>query len=201
MGDILDLNLKVPIPFTDSKIALGNIDLRKNNEIHPMNQIWRKVGNETQLVAIVDGTGYFQKIGNNEVAASGLGQRMRFYIAFSMPAKQPVATQVTREYNIDGIAFDATDNPVLDIQPETLTFKYKGVVRLKINDNPTVRLQRTHKVFFDKVRTRADGSVQGYIVVETEPISKQGGSINIFVKDVSKSSVFDRDSVPVRVRQ
>jgi hypothetical protein len=82
MGDIMDLNVKVPIPLTDVKIDVGNIDLRKNNEIHPVNQLWRKKGNETQLMAIVDGTGYFQKTGNGEIAASGLNQRMRFYKAF-----------------------------------------------------------------------------------------------------------------------
>src|SRR5690606_25289501 len=38
MGDILDLNMKVPIPLSDEKLSLGNIDLRKNNEIHPINQ-------------------------------------------------------------------------------------------------------------------------------------------------------------------
>jgi hypothetical protein len=82
MCDILSLRLKVPIPLTDAKINFANIYRRANNEIHPINQMWRKVGNETHLVAIVDGTGYFQKIGNNEVAASGLNQRMQFHIAF-----------------------------------------------------------------------------------------------------------------------
>lgn len=185
MGDILDLNAKAPIPFTDSKIELVNIFLRSNNEIHPVNQLWRKVGNETQLIAIVDETGYFQKIGNNEVAASGLYQRMQFYIAFSFPPKLNVMTGSTLVYDINGVGFDFTDNPVLDIQPETLSLKYKGVVRVKVNDNSIVRGQKTHRVFFDKVRTMTNGSVQGYIVVETEPISKQGGSINIFVKDLT----------------
>ncbi|OSZ80581.1 hypothetical protein CAP36_04840 [Chitinophagaceae bacterium IBVUCB2] len=201
MGDILDLNVKVPVPFSDESIALGNIDLRKNNEIHPVNQLWRKTGNEIQLTAIVDGTGYFQKIGNNEVAASGLYQRMQFYIAFSLPGNQPKANQVTREFTINGVAFDFTEHPILDVQPETLTFKYKGNARLVVNNNSFVRNQKTHKVFFDKVRTRADGSVQGYIVVETEPITKPGGSINIFVKDETRSSTHNINTSPVKTRQ
>ncbi len=203
MGDILDLNAKLPVPFTDTKIELVNIDLRNNNEIHPVNQLWKKVGNELQLTAIVDGTGYFEKTGNGEIAASGLYQRMRFYIAFLLPAEQPGFKQPTREYNIDGIAFDATDYPVLDVKPELLTLKYKGATCIKVNDNSLVRLQKTHKVFFDKVRTRADGSLQGYIVVETEPISKKGGSINITVKDLTPPGrpVIPRDKVPVKVKE
>lgn len=203
MGDILDINLKVPIPYTDSKIELGNIDLRKSNEIHPINQLWRKVGNEIQLTAIVDGTGYFQKTGNGEIAASGLYQRMRFYIGFYLPATVVGFKQPTKEYRIDGIAFDATDYPLLDVQPETLTVKYKGETLLKVNDNAVVRLQKTHKVFFDKVRKRTDGSLQGYIVVETEPISKPGGSINIIVKDVTPAgnTVTPTDKMPVKLKE
>ncbi len=200
MADILDLNAKLPIPFTDSKIELVNIDLRNNNEIHPINQLWRRKGNELLLTAIVDETGYFERRGNNEVAASGLGQRMRFYIAFWLPANQP-ATQVTHEFTIDGVGFDFTDYPVSDIQPEFLAFKYNGATRLKVNDNTLIRYQKTHKVFFDKVGKRADGSVQGFIVVETEPIVKPGGSLNITVKQTSKSGVFNNEGVPVRNRQ
>jgi len=189
MGDILDINLKVPIPLTDSKIEITNIDLRKNNEIHPINQMWRKNGDEWQLTAIADGTGYFQKTGNGEVAASGLYQRMRFYIAFTLPATfRPGMGIQMREYHINGAGFEFTSNPPRDVQPETITLKNNGTVRLKINNNSFSRVQRTHKVFFDKVRKRQDGSVQGYIVVETEPINKQGGSVNIFVKEVTVDS-------------
>ena len=185
MADILDINLKVPVPFTDESLDIGNIDLRKANEIHPVNQLWRKNGTETQLIAIADGTGYFQKVSNNEVAASGLNQRMRFYIAFTLPAKLNPVTGSTPVYDINGVGFEFTDNPVVDIQPEMVTLKYNDVVRIKVNDNSFVRLQKTHSVFFDKVRKRANGSVQGYIVVETERITKPGGSINIFVKDLT----------------
>ncbi len=185
MGDILDISLKFPIPFTNAKMELANINVRKSNEIHPINQLWRRIGNEIQLIAIADETGYFQKTGNGEVAASGLNQRMRFYIAFSFPANPDVMTGPTLEYHINGVGFEFTHYPVQDIQPEIITLKNNGVVRVKINDNSFVRAQKTHTVFFEKVRKRADGSLQGYIVVETERITKPGGSINIFVKDVT----------------
>ena len=200
MADILDLNGKAPIPFTNEKIELVNIDLRNNNEIHPINQLWRRKGDELILTAIVDETGYFKIRGNNEVSASGLGQRMSFYIAFLLPANQAV-TSGTREYNVDGVGFDFTDYPVSDIQPVFLTFRYQGSIRLKVNDNMLVRNQKTHTVSFDKVRKRADGSIQGYIIVETEPIVKPGGSINIIVKEMGQNSVIDKDRLPVRERQ
>jgi hypothetical protein len=184
VGDILDLNFKVPVPLTSSSIDLGNIDLRKANEIHPMNQIWRKKGAETILTAVVDGTGYFQKIGNGEIAASGLYQRMRFYMAFLIP---PTDNKLTGKltYDVNGIGFDFTDIPPNDVNPERITLKQNGQERIIINDNTVLRNQRTHKVFFEKVRKRPNGAIQGYIVFETEPINKQGGSINIFVKNVT----------------
>jgi hypothetical protein len=187
MGDILDLNLNVPVPLTAKKVELADIDMRKNNEIHPVNQLWKRKGKEILLTAIVDGTGYFQKIGNGEIAASGLYQRMRFYIAFLLPGNTGGRVlPSTAEFDINGIGFDFTTSPISGtIQPETLILKQNGVVRIKVNDNSVLRNQRTHKVFFDKVRKRANGTVQGYIVVETEPINKQGGSINIIVKNLT----------------
>ena len=104
-------------------------------------------------------------------------------VAFTLPAKLNPVTGSTPLYDINGVGFEFTDNPVVDIQPEMITLKYNDVVRVKVNDNSFVRLQKTHRVFFDKVRKRANGSVQGYLVVETERITKPGGSINIFVKD------------------
>ncbi len=186
MGDILDINLNVPVPLTAKKIELADIDLRKNNEIHPVNQLWKRNGKEILLTAIVDGTGYFQKIGNGEIAASGLYQRMRFYIAFYIPGKVGAGVFASSlEFDINGIGFEFTNNPVNDIQPETLTLKKTGTAVVKINDNSILRNQRTHKVSFDKIRKRTDGAVQGYIVVETEPINKQGGSINIIIKNLT----------------
>lgn len=201
MGDILDLNFKIPIPLTDEKIELGNIDLRKHNEIHPVNQIWRKKGNETQLIAVVDGTGYFQKIGNGEIAASGLGQRMRFYKAFAFPANQPKVNRTTRQVLIDGVGFEFTDYPVSDIKEETLTLKYKGSLLLTVRDNSRVKNQKTHKVFFENVKARPDGTLQGYIVIETEPIMRQGGSINIIVMDDTSGGTHKIDGLPVRTMQ
>jgi len=155
MGDILDLNLKIPIPLTSESIELGNIDLRKHNEIHPVNQLWRKSGNEWQLTAIADGTGYFEKVGNGEIQASGLNQQMRFYIAFLIPGGPATMMNNTiREYDINAVGFEFTDIPAQDIQPETITLKNNGALRLKVNDNSIIRNQRTHKVFLDKVRKR-----------------------------------------------
>ncbi len=201
MGDILDINAKIPIPLTDTKIEVANIDLRNNNEIHPVNQFWVKRGQELDLTSIVDGTGYFQKTGNNEIQASGLNQAMRYYIAFEVPATNTPRTSVMgisplREFDVNGVGFDFSNNAAADIQPQTLTLKYKGVVRIKVNDNSFVRFQHTHHIFFDKMRVRPDGSAQGYIVVETDPIVKQGGSINIFVKETTPQG---NNTVPTRL--
>lgn len=183
MADILDINGKVPIPFTDDKIDLGKIDINTNNEIHPVNQVWYKKGDEIQLIAIADGNGYFDKTGNNEIEASGLNHRMSFYIAFQIPNSRNTATTgiSSYEYDINGIGFDFTNNPAENIQPKTLSLKYNGVERIKINDNSSIKLQKTHEILFDKIRSRSDGSIQGYIIVQTEPIVLQGGSINITV--------------------
>lgn len=205
MGDILDINLNVPIPLTNQRVELADLSLRKNNEIHPINQLWRKSGKEILLTAVVDNTGYFQVKGNREVEASGLNQHMRFYIAFSLPgtsSPRVLVNSPTREYEINGIAFDATDNPVLDIPAETVNLQYKGYDAVKVNLNSLIRLQKTCKVFFDKVRKRANGSIQGYIVVETERISKPGGSFNITVKDLTPDTMPDFHEVtPVRTGQ
>ena len=204
MGDILDINLNVPVPLTNQKVELADISLRKNNEIHPINQLWKKVGKEYQLTAIVDGTGYFQEKGNREIEASGLNQHMRFYIAFTLPGTsnpRVVLNSNTREYDINGVAFDVSDNPVLDVPAETITLKYRGNVAVKVNLNSFVRLQKTCKVFFEKIRKRANGSIQGYMVVETERITRPGGSINITVKDQTPDMPVLHDMTPVRERQ
>lgn len=202
MGDILDLNLNVPVPLTNQRVEIADLNLRKNNEIHPVNQLWRKVGNETHLIAVVDGTGYFQVRGNGEVEASGLNQSMRFYIAFTIPGKsRPGISSGFREYDINGIAFDITDGTLSEIPAETVTLKHRGNVAVKIKANSILRLQKTFNVSFDKVRKRPNGSIQGYIVVETVRITKQGGSINIIVKDQTVDNSPVMDAVPVRERQ
>ncbi|MEO6612081.1 MAG: hypothetical protein ABIT05_02660 [Chitinophagaceae bacterium] len=199
MGDIMDLNFKVPVPLTDTKIDIGNIDLRKSNEIHPINQFWRKVGSETLLTAVVDGTGYFQKIGNGEVAASGLDQDMRFYVAFTLPA--PGIKSLVLTYEINGIGYVFTNYTAQDVNPETISLKQNGIEKLKVTDNSLIRNQKTHTVYFEKIRKRADGSTQGYIVVQTERITRPGGSINIIVKDMTNYGPVNRDRLPVRMRQ
>jgi hypothetical protein len=40
--------------------------------------------------------------------------------------------------------------------------------------------------------------IQGYIVVETEPINKQGGSINIIVKDITVNNSPVGPNVPLK---
>lgn len=199
MGDILDINFKVPIPLTDTKIDIGNINLRNSNEIHPINQFWRKNGKETQLIAVVDETGYFQKTGNGEVAASGLNQDMQFYYAFTLPAPDTKSPLLT--YDINGIGYEFTNSTAQEVQPETLSLKQNGVEKLQVNDNSFLRIQKTHSVYFEKVRKRADGSTQGYIVVQTERITRPGGSINVFIKDATNYGPAIKDRLPVKKRQ
>lgn len=173
MGDILDFSETIPGHYRD------------NNEIHPLNQIWYKKNNETTLIATVDETGYFDKKNNKEIEASGLNQKMRFYVAFEIPSSILNAATTENdclEYQINGVAFKFSDTEVMDIDEKVISLKYKGKEKLKIRDNSFVRLQKTHKIFFDMIKQRANGDIQGYIVVETEKITKPGGSINLFVK-------------------
>jgi hypothetical protein len=195
MADILDIDAKVPIPFTDDNIDLGKLDINTNDEIHPVNQLWYKKGNEIQLIAIADGNGYFEKKSASEIEASGINHTMRFYIAFHIPATIRTNavnnTSGTMEYEINGIGFDFTDNTDAITRTDEYALKYNGVPRIKVHDNSIIKIQKTHSVMFDKVRTRPDGSIQGYIIVETLPIVKKGGSINITVKrsDLSAAGI------------
>jgi hypothetical protein len=192
MADILDIDgidVKIPIPFTNDQIDLSKLDINTNDEIHPINQLWYKNGAEMQLIAIADGNGYFDKTGNGEIEASGLNHTRSFYIAFQIPniSGNTSANGVSNpEYNIDAIGFDFDNNPATAIQTQTFALKYHGDVRIKVNDNSIIKVQKTHSVSFDKVRTRPDGSIQGYIVVETMPIIRRGGSINITVKRIDQ---------------
>ena len=111
---------------------------------------------------------------------------MRFYIAFLLPGQRASAVgSDSLIYEVNGVGFEFTERPFSDVLPQTYVLKSSGDIKVTVKDNSLIRSQRTHKVFFDKIRKRTDGSVQGYIVVETEPINKQGGSINIFVKNLS----------------
>jgi hypothetical protein len=179
-----DANVCVYGPWMADKLDIEGIgpDINFNNEIHPVNQLWYKNGEETRLTAIADGTGYFEKTGNNEIEASGLNHAMRFYLAFQTSRQIRQGGITFSEYDINGIGFDFTNDQANNAPPRTLSFKYNDNVRIKINDNSTINLQKTHSIFLDKVRMRSDGSVQGYIVIETVPIVKRGGSINITVK-------------------
>jgi len=131
MADIIDLNAKVPIPFSSDKIEAVNIDFRNNNEIHPINQMWIKKENETQLVSVVDKTGYFNKDNATESQASGYNQRMRYYLAFEIPPNDVTV----QEYQVNGIGFDFAAHPMTDVATNVITLRYKGRVCLKIDDN------------------------------------------------------------------
>ena len=189
MADILDLHAKIPIPFTDDNIDLGKLDINTNNEIHPVNQLWYKNGNDLQLIAIADGNGYFDKKSNTEIAASGLQLTRSFYIPFLIPNPNsriaPLLGSTSYEYDIDGIGFDFTDITPQKVSAKTYSWKYNGVEVLKIIDNSIIKLQKTHEVAIYKLGTRPDGSIQGYIIVETVPLDLPGGSINITVKKIT----------------
>lgn len=186
MADILDIEGIGVFPIGDHEIDLTKVDLNTNNEIHPINQIWYNHGAETQLIAIADGNGYFEKKGNleKEIEASGLHHPMRFYIAFQINKPRANVT-ASPEYDITGVGLDLGPNRVSNLPSQTLTLHYHGNICIKVND--IFQVQKTHRVFFDKLRTRPDGSAQGYIVVETVPIVKRGGSINISVKRTDQS--------------
>jgi hypothetical protein len=205
MADILDIAAVVPIPFTDDKIDIGKLDINTNNEIHPVNQIWYKKGaNETDLIAIADGNGYFEKTGNGEIEASGINRTMRFYIGFYIPARiiSTVVNPVNpvQEYYINGVGYDFTNSQPQDVQTDSLILTLNNAIRLKVHDNSFVKTQKTHTVFFDKIRKRADGSIQGYIVVETVPLVERGGTINIIVNKTGDNvKTINRTMEPVRM--
>jgi hypothetical protein len=159
-----------------------------NNEIHPANQIWFRENNTLNLIALVDQTGYFENPknpGNNtEVNASGLNQRMMFHVAFKIPATLLNGdTSRALEYQVNAKGFKFTSALETDVAEIVLQLKHKNTLRLEIRDNSFLRSGKTHRVFLDQVKNRPDGSIQGYLVVETEPITRRGGSINIFVSN------------------
>ncbi|HEY0766176.1 MAG TPA: RICIN domain-containing protein [Pyrinomonadaceae bacterium] len=159
-----------------------------NNEIHPANQIWFRENGTLNLIAVVDQTGYFENPrnpGNNtEVNASGLGQRMRFHVAFKIPARV-LNGEINKvvEYQVNGIGFHFTNNSAVEVSEIVQSLKHRDIVRLQIRDNSFLKSERTHRVFLEELKSRPDGSIQGYLVIETQPITRRGGSINVFVKD------------------
>ena len=60
----------------------------------------------------------------------------------------------------------------------------KGSIKSVLLKNKPSLLMDIEAAFydFDTVKQRATGDIQGFIVVETEKITKPGGSINLFVK-------------------
>ncbi|MDX6611956.1 MAG: hypothetical protein QOD75_1142 [Blastocatellia bacterium] len=157
-----------------------------NNEIHPANQIWFRKNGTLNLMAVVDQTSQFENPSNpennTEVHASGLGQRMRFHVAVEIPAAV-LNGDITRalEYQVNGKGFKFTNAPEADVSEIAQSLKHKDIVRLIVRDNSFLKSGKTHRVFLDQLRRRPDGSLQGYLVVETVPITRRGGSINVFV--------------------
>jgi len=60
---------------------------------------------EINMLAFGDGSGYFDKVGGNEIEASGLNRPMRFYVAFQVPKPRleaGLAMLGAPEYDING---------------------------------------------------------------------------------------------------
>ena len=176
------------LPIVVRNIANAFADDYFNNEIHPANQIWFREENTLNLIALVDQTGYFENpsnpSNNTEVNASGLNQRMRFHVAFKIPATVLNGdTNSVLEHQVNAVGFKFTNIPATNVAESVFRRKYKDTLRLEIRDNSFVRIEKTHRVFLDKVKNRPDGSIQGYLVVETQPITRRGGSIDIFISN------------------
>jgi hypothetical protein len=156
---------------------------------------------------------------------------MRFYIAFQVPKRgdrtagpgpggqavpgrrgqtasglggqgvTPPPPAAVTDYDINGTNFQVTSSAVRNVAPRTIQLTINNEVALRVNDNSQLRTEKSHTVFFDKVRARPDGSYEGYIVVETVPIVSQGGSININVKTRRSTGLLQgipRDTVILR---
>ena len=157
-----------------------------NNEIHPINQLWYKKNNETFLTGIVDATGYFDKKDATQVEASGLNQKMSFYKAFHI-SSDLLNKNITLHYQIEGEGFKFDDIQTTKITEDDYQLKTKNDVLIEVKE--VYNRFKTHNVTFDQVCKRPDGSIQGYIVVETEKIRKRGGSINITLRSKPISTV------------
>ena len=169
------------ILYSDWAIVGSFRDSHFNNEIHPANQIWFRKPTYLELISLVDETGYFEKKSATENEASGINQSMRFHVAFDIPSAMLGKNLV--EYSTSGIIFDNAHNaqqPRGALANEQVIFNYKDVPQLKLTVTYNSDF-KTHRVFIDKMRARPDGSLQGYFVVETVPITRRGGSISVVV--------------------
>ena len=179
MADILDVQLgRLMIADSDSKVFGKEIG-RENNEIHPINQLWYKNNEETLMTAMVDGTGYFAKKDATQVEASGLNQKMSFYKAFHIPSDL-LSKNITLRYQIEGTGFKFDDGQSAKTSEDDYQLKSNNSVLLEVRE--VKNSFKTNIVTFDQVRKRQDGSIQGYMVVETEKIRVPGGSINITLR-------------------
>jgi len=173
-------------PWMEDNLEFDGSSVQDNNEIHPINQFWRKSAStgDFELIAIADRSGYFDINKNGQIEASGLNQKMRFYVAVQILYSSLNATGSNYiEYDVTGQNYDA-QAVTLPTKTTTTSIAYKGKIRLEIIDNPISGqfVINTHSpVILEKVRTRPDGSIQGYLVIETNQINNPGGSINNIV--------------------
>jgi len=147
-----------------------------NNEIHPINQIWRRQDEKIVLTSIVDNSPYFHKKDKNQAEASGLNQKMSFYKAFHL-SSDLLRKNIRLRYQIKGEGFKFDSFPSALTSEDDFLLKYNNDVLVEVRE--INNRFKTQSVKFDQVKRRPDGSIQGYIVVETEKIRLPGGSINV----------------------
>ncbi|MBK8627127.1 MAG: hypothetical protein IPN86_16650 [Saprospiraceae bacterium] len=113
----------------------GNMIIRENNEIHPINQLWYKDNNKTLLTAMVDGTGYFDIKDRNgtQVEASGLNQKMSFYKAFLIPS-DCVENEIINYYHINSESFKHSDILATKEKDDVYLLTINGKTLLNIKD-------------------------------------------------------------------
>ena len=159
----------------------------QNNEIHPINQFWfRDANGDLNLTTIVDGENHWHKEGkgydgkqaNYEWPASGIREYAQFHIAFELKPTE------FKDFTVYGSSYD-TPMPAAATKyaiPQILTWRGREVIKVSpVYENGT----KCYTVSFDKVRKRSDGTVQGYIVVQTEPITQGKGSVSLRYKQES----------------
>jgi hypothetical protein len=176
-------NMCIYGPWMLDDLHTSHIDYN-NNEIHPINQFWfRDANGELNLTTIVDGETNFNKEGkgydgkqpNYEWPASGIREYAQFHIAFEIKPTE------FKDFTLYGSGYD-TPMPTASTQyaiPQILTWRGREAIKVSpVYENG----KKCYTVSFDKVRKRNDGTVQGYIVVQTEAITKGRGSVTVRYK-------------------
>jgi hypothetical protein len=153
---------------------------RENNEIHPINQFWFIDNtNSLSLTAVVDGSGYFDKAGSEQMPASGKDLPMSFYVAFNFNDANTLKRIV-----VSGSAYDTPTLGLVgtDMQPVSLTWNGKKVLEVEKQflDN-----KKSYVVSIEGVRKLPSGKIIGYVVIQVLPISQSRGSVTLKVKTMS----------------